>query len=207
MTEEEERGGTTISGALHIPQGVIHLTWYHKSSTRVFRDMRFLISPAPNCDMIIGAQSIEEGKILSVPCLAANGKTDEIAVRGEQTKLQLIFSILDAALEDKDGDPITEKLTEERKVVEAALDLREIFYNRPAAGNASNETLWTYIKDHYSEVSYGLHDKLSPILVGLRLALKNPDEKTDAKDPWIGPGRRWESGVPYEAVSDVKKSY
>lgn len=69
LTGEEEMGGTSITGDLHTPLGAIYLTWYHTSSTRVFRDMRFLISPAPYCDMIIGAQSIQKDKILSVPCL------------------------------------------------------------------------------------------------------------------------------------------
>jgi hypothetical protein len=69
LTKEEEMGGTGITGDLHIPQGAIYLTWYHKNSTRVFRDMRFLISSTPQCDLIIGARSIQQDKILSVPCL------------------------------------------------------------------------------------------------------------------------------------------
>jgi hypothetical protein len=69
LTSEEQMGGIGITGDLHTPLGAIHLTWYHSSSTRVFRNMRFLISPAPYCDMIIGAQSIQKEKILSVPCL------------------------------------------------------------------------------------------------------------------------------------------
>jgi hypothetical protein len=71
MTKEEESGGTGITGEPHIPLGAIHLTWYHKNSTRVFRDMRFLISPAQHCDLIIGAWSIQKDKILDVPCLPA----------------------------------------------------------------------------------------------------------------------------------------
>jgi len=74
LSKEEEQGGTGITGDSHIPQGVIQLTWYHKSSTRVFRDMHFLISPTPHCDLIIGARSIQKENILSVPCLmAGNG--------------------------------------------------------------------------------------------------------------------------------------
>jgi hypothetical protein len=69
LTEEEERGGTGITGDLYIPEGAIYLTWYHKNSTRVFRDMRFLISPTKQCDLIIGARSIHRDNILSVPCL------------------------------------------------------------------------------------------------------------------------------------------
>jgi len=47
------------------------LTWYHQNSSRVFRDVRFLISPIENCDMIIGARSIRKDKILDVPSLMA----------------------------------------------------------------------------------------------------------------------------------------
>jgi len=69
LTKEEERGGTSITGDSHIPLGAINLTWYHKNSTRVFYDMRFLISPTQHCDLIIGAQSIQKDNILNVPCL------------------------------------------------------------------------------------------------------------------------------------------
>jgi hypothetical protein len=71
LTEEEESGATGITGDSHIPQGAAYLTWYHKKSTRVFRDMRFLISSNEHCDLIIGAQSIQKDKILDVPCLMA----------------------------------------------------------------------------------------------------------------------------------------
>jgi len=72
LTKEEERGGTGITGDLHVPEGAIYLTWYHKNSTRVFRDMRFLISPHSDCDLIIGAWSIQKNGILNVPCLMMN---------------------------------------------------------------------------------------------------------------------------------------
>jgi hypothetical protein len=70
LTKEEEMGGTGINGDSHIPQGAISLTWYHKNSTRVFRDMRFLVSPTQYCDIIIGARSIQTEKILSGALLA-----------------------------------------------------------------------------------------------------------------------------------------
>jgi hypothetical protein len=69
LTEEEMRGGTSITGDSHVPLGAINLTWYHKNSTRVFYDMRFLISPTQHCDLIVGAQSIQRDNILNVPCL------------------------------------------------------------------------------------------------------------------------------------------
>jgi len=90
LTKEEESGGTGITGESHIPQGAINLTWYHNNSTRVFRDMRFLISPAQNCDLIIGAWSIQKDKILDVPCLAvkrpSHSHNDPIIVNEPSSK-------------------------------------------------------------------------------------------------------------------------
>jgi len=45
------------------------LTWYSHNSTRVFRDMRFLVSEHPMYDLIIGSQSIYQNRILDVPNL------------------------------------------------------------------------------------------------------------------------------------------
>lgn len=82
LTKEEERGGTGITGDLHVPEGAIYLTWYHKNSTRVFRDMRFLISPHNDCDLIIGARSIQKNGILNVPCLmTGRGAGDKSKIR------------------------------------------------------------------------------------------------------------------------------
>jgi len=83
LTKEEERGGTGITGDLHVPEGAIYLTWYHKNSTRVFRDMRFLISPSSDCDLIIGARSIQKDGILNVPCLMADSHSS-----GNKTRLR-----------------------------------------------------------------------------------------------------------------------
>lgn len=69
LTKEEEDGGTGITGHKFVPNGAIYLTWYHSNSTRVFRDMRFLISEHPMYDLIIGARSIQEHNILDVPNL------------------------------------------------------------------------------------------------------------------------------------------
>jgi hypothetical protein len=58
----EKKSEVGITG--HTLIGAIHLTWYTKSSTRVFRDMRFLISPNAVCDLVIGARSIVKDNIL-----------------------------------------------------------------------------------------------------------------------------------------------
>ena len=75
LTQDEKEGGTGITGHKLIPDGAIYLTWYHKKSTRVFRNMRFLISPNPQCDLIIGARSIQKDKLLAVPNLMDEGAT------------------------------------------------------------------------------------------------------------------------------------
>jgi len=67
LTKEEEAGAIGITGHQLIPTAAIYLTWYHKKSTRVFRDMRFLISPNEQFDLIIGAGSIQRDKLLDVP--------------------------------------------------------------------------------------------------------------------------------------------
>lgn len=77
LTKEEEDGGTGITGHRLIPEGAINLTWYHSNSTRVFRDMRFLISEHPMYDLIIGAHSIRKYNILDVPNLVGgDGRID-----------------------------------------------------------------------------------------------------------------------------------
>jgi len=72
LTEKEKRGGTGYTGHTMVPENAIYLTWYHKKSTRVFRNMRFLISPNQHCDLIIGVHSIRQHNLLSVPNLMAN---------------------------------------------------------------------------------------------------------------------------------------
>jgi len=69
LTKAEEAGGIGVTGHRLTPQGAIFLTWYHSNSTRVFRNMRFLISEHPMYDVIIGSESIHQNRILDVPNL------------------------------------------------------------------------------------------------------------------------------------------
>jgi hypothetical protein len=69
LTDNEKRGGTSATGHQLIPEGAIHLTWYHHNSTRVFRDMRFLVIGSSHYDIVIGARSIMKYNILGVPNL------------------------------------------------------------------------------------------------------------------------------------------
>lgn len=117
LTEKEKRGGTGYTGHTMVPEHAIYLTWYHKKSTRVFRDMRFLISPNQHCDLIIGAHSIREHKLLDVPNLMANSNTllGKTAVKeGHQPEGRPIpnppphFPMLTASL-DKERKPLDNK--------------------------------------------------------------------------------------------------
>ena len=72
LTKEEEAGAIGVTGHRLVPEAAIYLTWYHKKSARVFRDMRFLISPNDQFDLIIGAGSIQRDKLLDVPNLIAS---------------------------------------------------------------------------------------------------------------------------------------
>lgn len=69
LNEKEKTGAVGITANRLIPKGAVYLTWYHKNSTRVFRDMRFLVSPSSHFDLVIGAYSIQMNKILDVPNL------------------------------------------------------------------------------------------------------------------------------------------
>lgn len=65
----ERNGGISATGHIGIPEGALHLSWYHSSSPRVFRRMRFLISPTLQFDIVIGVDSILKHNILSAPKL------------------------------------------------------------------------------------------------------------------------------------------
>lgn len=83
LTKAEEAGGTGVTGHKLVPQAAISLTWYHSKSTRVFRDMRFLISEHPMYDLIIGSPSIHQNRILDVPNLMAGPNLPDIVVYDE----------------------------------------------------------------------------------------------------------------------------
>jgi hypothetical protein len=75
LKDFEKNGGTSSTGHTLIPLGALHLTWYHSSNPRTFRDMRFLVSEDPNCDLVIGARSIQKYNLLCPPNLAQFGTT------------------------------------------------------------------------------------------------------------------------------------
>ena len=73
LTKLEENGGIGVTGHRLIVEGAISLTWYHTNSTRIFRDMRFLVSDNTICDLVIGSRSIYQHGILDVPNLGVGG--------------------------------------------------------------------------------------------------------------------------------------
>ncbi|KAF7948460.1 uncharacterized protein EAE97_003871 [Botrytis byssoidea] len=83
LTADEREGGFGITGDKLVPEGAIYLTWYHSKSTRVFHSMRFLISPHSQCDLIIGARSIQKDNLLGVPNLMATVPITRVANEGD----------------------------------------------------------------------------------------------------------------------------
>jgi len=71
LTKLEQQGAIGVTGHRLVPDGAVYLTWYHKKSTRVFRNMRFLVVSNAAYDLILGARSIKEHSILDVPNLDA----------------------------------------------------------------------------------------------------------------------------------------
>ena len=67
LSSREKNGGTSATGHPHIPVGALYLTWYHNSSPRLYRDMRFLVSPSQEYELVIGSRSILLHKLVSYP--------------------------------------------------------------------------------------------------------------------------------------------
>lgn len=60
LSPKEKQGGISVTGNAVVPIGVVRLTWWHETSPKLFRDMRFLVCPQEHFDLIIGAESIEK---------------------------------------------------------------------------------------------------------------------------------------------------
>ncbi|KAH8592288.1 hypothetical protein B0O99DRAFT_597332 [Bisporella sp. PMI_857] len=103
LTGAERRGGTSASGHYVMPLGAVNVTWYHKGSTRMFRDMRFLVFPDPHCELVIGARSIQKHDLLSPPNLTLNGGRTDVAKDNDPklANLNSAISTLDDRIESK----------------------------------------------------------------------------------------------------------
>ncbi|KAH8598742.1 hypothetical protein B0O99DRAFT_683495 [Bisporella sp. PMI_857] len=127
LTKEEEAGATGITGHQLIPEAAVYLTWYHRKSTRVFRDMRFLISPSQHFDLIIGAESIHRDKLLDVPNLTSQ-LPDIVTVEnlGPDDSAEAIFSAMERNIDGRIKSYLPKIRDLERDVGEyGAADLRE----------------------------------------------------------------------------------
>jgi len=63
----EREGGLSASNHKLIPEAAVIITWYHAGSTRLFRNMRFLVMSNPEYHLVIGARSIAKHNILLPP--------------------------------------------------------------------------------------------------------------------------------------------
>jgi len=73
LTENEQQGGTVATGEIHKVSGAIRIAWFHNTSTKVFSDMRFLVSETAQVDLVIGTRSIVKENLLSPPNLGMGG--------------------------------------------------------------------------------------------------------------------------------------
>jgi len=64
LTHKEKFGGTSATGHPIDPIGALKLTWYHKSSVKVFSNMRFLVIEEANYDLIVGSDSLYKHKLM-----------------------------------------------------------------------------------------------------------------------------------------------
>ncbi|KAF2464167.1 uncharacterized protein BDR25DRAFT_346844 [Lindgomyces ingoldianus] len=69
LKPRERNGGIVASGNIHNVSGAIHVSWYHCTSSKVFRNMRFLVSESAPVDMVIGTHSIVRHQLISPPNL------------------------------------------------------------------------------------------------------------------------------------------
>jgi len=69
LKPREKGGGTVMNGQVHNVLGAIHISWYHSTSPKVFRDMRFLVSESASVDLLIGTHSIVRHRLISPPNL------------------------------------------------------------------------------------------------------------------------------------------
>ncbi|KAH7307916.1 hypothetical protein BKA65DRAFT_177965 [Rhexocercosporidium sp. MPI-PUGE-AT-0058] len=201
LTGEEEKGGASITGDLHTPLGAVHLTWYHSSSTRVFRNMRFLISASSHCDMIIGAQSIQREKILSVPCLMAGQNLGFVREDVNTDALNAIQRSVEATHDKKEdtlleNDPLLAKLKKEIEVVKSIVKLHKLGPTKLGDSLDVEKRLWHDIKSDYPEICYNLRQVLTPMLLRLRDTLKYGEGD---KSHWDVKGRpgEWDDEIDY----------
>ncbi|PQE14130.1 PNG1- with de-N-glycosylation function (N-glycanase) protein [Rutstroemia sp. NJR-2017a BVV2] len=64
LSEHERRGTLGIAGQRNVPESAVYLTWYHKQGARILHNMRFLVVPSLQADLVLGASSISKHRLL-----------------------------------------------------------------------------------------------------------------------------------------------
>lgn len=114
LTEAEKGPGMSVTGNPIKPVGAVYLTWYHKNSTRVFRNMRFLIIENAPYDLVIGARSIQKDGLLVAPNLET-GVTNvgEVVVDKSKSKGKSPQYVLVSSSKARSGGKREEKAAKE----------------------------------------------------------------------------------------------
>ncbi|KAF7879477.1 hypothetical protein EAF04_000673 [Stromatinia cepivora] len=155
LTAEEKEGGFGVTGHKLVPEGAIYLTWYHSKSTRVFHNMRFLVSPYSQCDLIIGARSIQKDNLLGVPNLMATAtsrvaNTTDLNMDKEEEDLQNIFLKRKKNFEAKEIELLdaSEDTTNNKELKDCAdaRDVAEKYYLIRKAEVANNQIVVAQLK-------------------------------------------------------------
>ncbi|TGO18460.1 hypothetical protein BPAE_0382g00050 [Botrytis paeoniae] len=201
LTAEEKEGGFGITGDKLVPEGAIYLTWYHSKSTRVFHEMRFLISPHSQCDLIIGARSILKDNLLSVPNLIATVSTrvankEDFKMDKEEQELESAFLDLQKSYEDKEiglleAGEDTDNNKDLQKIGEAR-DVAEKFHLIRKAELKNDQKLTTQLKKELEKLpgydNYEVPSKSHTTSSGLEqkkdaVAVQRAVKKTNGTSP------------------------
>ena len=77
LRHREQNGARVATGDIHTVIGALRISWFHNTSAKVFRDMRFLVSETAQVDLVIGTHSIVKHRLLSPPNLMTGWVGDE----------------------------------------------------------------------------------------------------------------------------------
>jgi hypothetical protein len=67
LKPRERNGGITALGNTVKPEGAIRISWYHSTSSQVFKGMRFLVLANTQVDLLIGVHSILKYNLIQPP--------------------------------------------------------------------------------------------------------------------------------------------
>ncbi|KAH8588937.1 hypothetical protein B0O99DRAFT_692966 [Bisporella sp. PMI_857] len=192
LTKDEETHGIGITGDPHIPLGAIYLTLYRNNSTRVFQDMRFLVSPTPNCDLVVGALSIWKDRIFDIPCLMNLNGSSDYADHSIKASEKQILRILKSRLEN------------EYNILDWAFQVYGITFGKlPDKEKRSKaDPLWEKVGLNYLDISWKLHPQKYDIME----KLKSVFECKEIFYPDVSGEPKLESDLDYEVEGRTHKT-